>query len=201
LLDICRGENEDVKNQYRQVMGAEREILDLMREELNGQPRFGNYARSKVEMFPGTSRGGMGQGYNGYPTEYRPRPSQPILSNGRGYPSRHQQYGRQPLREHYASDYIPSDPRIPTAGYEDTSGHFPGEHPMLNKSKVVELGSGGYQQLGSRRGDDGDVRHLQQEVGRLRNVVHDYENQIAMMRNQTGTGYKSNMLHELKDQG
>jgi hypothetical protein len=37
-------------------MGAEREILDLMKDDVNEPPRFNNYAHSNVEMFPSTTQ-------------------------------------------------------------------------------------------------------------------------------------------------
>lgn len=57
LLGLCRGENDSIKKDFHQVVGAEREILELMKEELDEIPRFNNgadnYASSNVQMFPG----------------------------------------------------------------------------------------------------------------------------------------------------
>jgi hypothetical protein len=143
-------------------MTSEREILELMRDKTNEQPRPGNYAVSNVEMFPGGTRNGQGTTNYGYPQDRNPSLNQTLWANVRGHqpPSRQfrSQHSRQFAREYDASDYHPTNPNIPTSGY-GYSMHIPSDNPMLNKSKIVELGNGNYQQ--HRRTDDMEIRHLQ----------------------------------------
>lgn len=52
----------------------------------------------------------------------------------------------------------------------------------------------------SRYEEDPEIRQLQQEVNRLKQIVHDYENQLANL-NTGNVGDKASLLRQLKDQG
>jgi hypothetical protein len=142
VLGLCREENEGINSQFQQVMGAEREIFDLMKEELAQPPRFNNYAHSNVQMFPGNSQ--LRTFANGQSQHSRDaRGNQTFPDNGpQNYDTKQPNqpsYGLQqpqapsyPLDEPSATGYPSSNPHIQNLNH----GYVSSEKANILKSKV-----------------------------------------------------------------
>jgi hypothetical protein len=72
------------------------------------------------------------------------------------------------------TDYSSVNPNVPTSNYGYTSGYHPNDNAPIQKSKILELNNLASHNYRNKGNDEMEIRQLQQEVNRLRNIVQNY---------------------------